>query len=196
VIAAALSISIVATSKFNGLSRYKTLLSTDTYTTDQGLTNRLGLWQVVIEFIKERPINGYGYGWKKLAWLVQEKNTDEFWKARPSSAYNYYVEDAQLMYGRINPHNLVLQIAFEIGIAGLVIYIWLWVTVIEKMYKIIRAGLDPDSHRFVLGSIGVIISYAMVNITNAYWQESYGMMIFLFMALILVIHREHHKKEL
>ncbi len=196
VIAAALSVSIFTTSKFDGLSRYKTLLNTDTYTTDKGLTNRLGLWQVVIEFIKERPVNGYGYGWKKLAWLVQDKNTDEFWKARPSSAYNYYVEDAQLMYGRVSPHNLVLQIAFEIGIAGLAIYIWLWVTVIVKMYKMIKAGLDPDSHNFVLGSMGVIISYAMVNITNAYWQESYGMMIFLFMASILVIHGKQHEREL
>jgi len=100
------------------------------------------------------------------------------------------------MYGRVSPHNLVLQIAFEIGIAGLAIYIWLWVTVIGKMYKMIRARLDPDSHNFILGSIGVIISYTMVNVTNAYWQESYGMMIFLFMALILVIHREYHEKEL
>jgi O-antigen ligase len=195
-IAVALSVSIVATSKFDGFSRYKTLLSTDTYITDEGLTNRLGVWQVVVEFIKERPINGYGYGWKKIAWLVQEKNTDEFWKARPPSAYNYYIEDAQLMYGRVSPHNLILQIAFEIGLAGLAIYMWLWFTVIGKMHKMIKAGLDSDSHKFVLGSMGVIISYALVNVTNAFWQESYGMMIFLFMASILVIHGKQHEREL
>jgi hypothetical protein len=47
-----------------------------------------------------------------------------------------------------------------------------------------------------MGSMGVIISYALVNVTNAFWQESYGMMIFLFMASILVIHGKQHEREL
>jgi len=189
-IAVALSVSIIATSKDDGFSRYKTLLSTETYTTDKGLTNRLGLWQVVVEFIKERPLNGYGYGWKKLAWLVQEKNSDEFWEARPRSAYNYYVQDAQLIYGRVNPHNLALQIAFEIGLVGLAFFTAMWVTVLAKVYRAVKITNESEGRYFMLSSIGVIVSYVMVNVTNGFWQENYGMMIFLFMAVIFVVSRE------
>lgn len=190
VIAAVLSISIIATSQFKGLSRYKTLLSTETYTTDKGLTNRLGLWGVVMEFIKERPLTGYGYGWKKLAWLVQEKNSDAFWEARPPSAYNYYVEDAQLMYGRVNPHNLVLQIAFEIGLVGLAFFLVMWGTMIRKIFKTLKLKNGAEVHYFMLSCLGVMVSYIMVNVTNGFWQENYGMMIFLFMAVIFVMSKE------
>ena len=190
VITAVLSISIVATSKYEGSSRYKTLLSTDTYTTDKGLTNRLGLWLVVVEIIKERPLIGYGYGWKKLASIIQEKDSDEFWGEYPPSARNYYVDDAQLMYGRVNPHNLPLQIIFEIGLIGFSIFLWLWGTVFWKIFKCARTGNDPQARKFIISSIGVIIAFVMVNITNSLWQECYGNMIFLFMAIVFVIHRE------
>ncbi len=190
VIAAVLSISIITTTKYEGLSRYKTLLNPDTYVTDSGLTNRLGLWQVVIDFIRERPATGYGYGWKKLAWLVQEKDSEEFWEGLPASAYDYYVVDAQLMYGRVSPHNLPLQIAFEIGLAGLAMYLLLWYTIAGKISGIAKADRNIESRALTISSIGVIVSFACVNITNSLWQENYGMMIFLYMAVIAVIHRE------
>ncbi len=189
-LAGMLCLSLIFTTKNEEISRYKTLLNPETYTTDEGLTNRLGLWQVVIEFIEERPISGYGYGWKKLAWLVQEKDSDEYWKGKLPSAYDYYVADAKLMYGKVNPHNLALQIAFEIGLVGLAVFVWLWITILAKHLRTVRKGSESEGRLFMLASTGVVLAYFMVNITNGFWQENYGMMMFLFMALIFVIHRE------
>jgi O-antigen ligase len=195
VVAGVLCLSLIFTAKNDGLSKYRSLFDPATYTTDEGLTNRLGLWQVVIEFIEERPLTGYGYGWKKLAWLVQENNSEEYWKTKLPSAYTYYVQDAQLMYGRVNPHNLALQITFEIGLIGLAIFTLMWITVLGKMLKVIKAKSKSEGRLFMLGSIGVMISYALVNITNGFWQENYGMMMFLFMASIFVINREKSLKD-
>ncbi len=196
-LAGVLCLSLVLSSNNNELSRYKSMFNPKTYDTENmGLNSRPGLWQVVIYFIKERPLNGYGYGWKKMAWLVQEKHSDEFWKEYPAMAYDYYVNDAQLMYGRVNPHNLVLQLAIEIGIIGLAIFIWLWATVLAKILSIIRANKESEIRGFMLSSIGLLISYAMVNITNGYWQENYGLMMFLFMAIIFVMHREFFRRSI
>ncbi len=195
VIAGVLFVSLVCTTNNEGLLRYKTLFNTETYTSDTGLTNRLGLWQVVIEFIEDRPLTGYGYGWKKLAWLVQEKNSEEYWKEKLPSAYTYYIEDAKLMYGRVNPHNLVLQIVFEIGLVGLAIFIIMWGAVLRNIFKTLKVKDESEGHYFMLGCIGVIISYAMVNVTTGMWQESYGMMIFLFIAVIIVVSRDLSSKK-
>jgi O-antigen ligase len=189
-IATVLSVSILFTSKDADLSKYRSLADPRTYISDEGLTNRLGLWQVVIEFIQERPLTGYGYGWKKLAWLVQEKDSEEYWAERLPSARSYYVLDAKLEYGRVNPHNLPLQIIFEIGIVGFILFLWLWATVILKIIKTVRTAAAPETKTFMLSSFGLVLSYILINITNGFWQEAYGNMIFLFMASVYVIHRE------
>ena len=195
IIAAVLSITIMYSTKPDTFSRYVTLSNPKTYTTDQGLSNRLGLWQVVLHFIKERPLTGYGYGWKKLAWVVKENSSEEFWKEKLPSAYNYYVQDAHLSYGRVSPHNLALQISFEIGIIGLAIFIWLWITIILKIFKAFKFHKGTETRNFLLCCIGVIISYAMINITNGFWQENYGNIIFLFLASIIVVYRESENYE-
>ncbi len=184
-----LCITVMLPSKTDRFSRYKSLSNPKTYITDSGLTNRLGIWLVALDIIKERPLVGYGYGWKKMAWVVKDSSLVESWKGKYPSAYVYYVEDAHLSYGKVNPHNLAIQIGFEIGVVGLAIFIWLWSTVILKLSKALNSKEGSETRSFMLCSIGVIVSYAMINITTGFWQEDYGNMIFLFIASVFVIYR-------
>ena len=64
------------------LSRYSSLSSHETYTTNQGLSQRISVWQGTIDVIKDRPFLGYGYGWKKLATVINENNFAEYWADR------------------------------------------------------------------------------------------------------------------
>jgi len=186
-----LSISMVFSQKSDMFSKYKSLANFKTYISNEGLSNRFGVWQGAFHIIKERPFTGYGYGWKKMAWVIKEKGYSEFWKEKYPNIYSYYIKEAHASYGRTNPHNLALQIAFEIGLIGLVIFIWLWITIILKIFKVAVSKEESEMRDFMRYSIGILISYILINITNGFWQEAYGNMIFMFIASIFVIHKQY-----
>ncbi len=66
------------------LEKYRSLAETDTYVTNQGSSLRLDVWSGVVELIEARPLLGYGYGWKKLAWAINDGGYAERWKANGS----------------------------------------------------------------------------------------------------------------
>jgi len=192
---ALLLISFIFTLDSEKFSRYRTLSDADTYISDSGLSGRKGLWLVTLDLIKKRPITGYGYGWKKMAWVAQDSDLIEPLKDTYPGAYDYFMRQAHMSYGKINPHNLFLQIAFEIGVTGLALFILLWFTIVHKLTTTIRISKGSESGNFLKYSIGLIVSYVIINLTNGFWQESYGNMIFLFMAIIVVLHREQFNKK-
>lgn len=175
------------------VERYKTLLSFQTYTTNEGLSGRIDIWRGTVEMIKDSPIVGYGYGWKKLATVVREGGYLEKWKEKWPSTYYYFKEAG---YGRANPHNLVLQILFEVGILGLAAFILFWITVIIKIIKVAgRRGKDELSHFVKYGAPGVLVSYFLVNLANGLWEESYGVMTFALAAIIMVVYEQNRCKN-
>jgi O-antigen ligase len=178
-------------SEYSTFTKYKSLVNYQTYITNEGTSKRFDVWQGALHIIEKRPIAGYGYGWKKMAWTIDDLKLKEYWKTKYPPIYEYYVKEARISYGRANPHNLALQILFEIGAVGLALFVWLWITVIQKMYKVIVSANDFEMHKFMLFSTGIIVSYFIINLTNGFWQETYGNMIFLFMALVFVIYRQH-----
>ncbi|MBI5675571.1 MAG: O-antigen ligase family protein [Nitrospirae bacterium] len=192
-LAALLITSFIITSDAERFSKYRTLADADTYVSDIGLSGRKGLWLVTFNLIKKRSLTGYGYGWKKMAWVAKDSELIEPLKKEYPIAYDYFTRQTHMIYGKVNPHNLFLQIAFEIGVTGLAVFILLWFTVIHKMITAIRISKEGEARNFLKCSIGLIVSYVIINLTNGFWQESYGNMIFLFMAMIFVIHRESNQ---
>ncbi|MCX7723685.1 MAG: O-antigen ligase family protein [Thermodesulfovibrio sp.] len=192
-----LCFSAIFLSKSEKFSKYKTLFSVKTYVTNQGLSNRLGVWSGALDVIKERPLVGYGYGWKKMAWVIKNSELVEYWKEKRPDAYKYYVIEAKLSYGRVNPHNLIIQILFEIGLIGLILFLIFWFTIIFKIFKVafFYPKFKSEEKIFLQCSIGVIISYALINITNGFWHESYGNMIFTFLASCVVIYKKIYYEE-
>ena len=172
------------------IDRYKTLLSFQTYTNNVGLSGRGYIWKGTIDIIKDRPIIGHGYGWKKLALVTRDGGYLERWKEKwpeTCAACDYLGAG----YGKANPHNLVLQILFEVGILGLSAFVLFWVTICVKVVKIIKSGTEDELNCFVkYGATGVLVAYSIVNMTNGLWEESYGIITFVLAAVILVIYEQ------
>jgi O-antigen ligase len=108
-----------------------------------------------------------------------------------SRTYLYYNEAG---YGKANPHNLTLQILFEIGFIGYIAFIFFWISVISKsaaMYK--KSRPSPESRAGVLflkcAVPGILASYAVINLTNGYWHESYGNLMFTLAAICSVLYK-------
>ncbi|MBI3397809.1 MAG: O-antigen ligase family protein [Deltaproteobacteria bacterium] len=166
--------------------RHKTLFSFQTYTSNVGLSGRGYIWRGTVDMIKVSPVVGHGYGWKKIATVAREDGYLERWKEKWPETYDYFEKAG---YGRANPHNLALQMLFEVGIVGLAAFILFWVTVFIKIVKIIRQGADDELNCFVkYGVVGVLVAYAIINTANGLWEETYGVLTFMLAAITLVVY--------
>ena len=166
----ALGIGWVATqSNLGYLEKYRSLARADTYVTNQGLSLRLDVWSGVIELIEARPVLGYGYGWKKLAWAINDGGYAERWKATDPGKSAYFLgEETAASYGKVNPHNYFLQVAFEIGIPGLLLVLAFWLAVFWQGLKgIVRGPLEHQRLRVVI--LTTLLAYLLSNLANGFW---------------------------
>lgn len=166
----ALGVGWVATqSNLGYLEKYRSLAEADTYVTNQGLSLRLDVWSGVIELIEARPVLGYGYGWKKLAWAINDGGYAERWKATDPGKSAYFLgEETAASYGKVNPHNYFLQVAFEIGIPGLLLVLAFWLAVFWQGLKgIVRGPLEHQRLRVVI--LTTLLAYLLSNFANGFW---------------------------
>ncbi len=171
--------------------RHKTLLSPSTYTSNVGLSGRGYIWSGAIDMIKDRPVTGYGYGWKKITTVAREEGYLDRWKEKWPATYDFYNSG----YGKASPHNLALQMLFEIGILGLSAFVLFWIIVFIKVVRIIRSEARNELNCFVkYGVLGVLIAYLIVNITNSLWEETYGILTFALAAITMVIYEQNRYK--
>lgn len=163
------------------------------------MIERYAMWKGTLDIIKERPVFGYGYGWKKLSWVAKEprflnkwaSDDEQFGRTKHESSYNYF---KHTNYGSANPHNLILQILFEIGIIGLGAFVFFWSTIYIRAIKIFFKAEPSEGKPFVTyGVLGVLMSYIVINITNGLWEETTGMLMTVLAALTLVAFKEQQE---
>lgn len=160
---------VAAQGNLGYLEKYRSLAQKDTYVTNQGLSLRLDVWSGVIELIEARPLLGYGYGWKKLAWAINDGGYAERWKASDPGKAAYFLGEAeQAGYGKVNPHNYFLQVAFEIGIPGLLLVLAFWLAVFWLGLKgLVRGTLENQRLRAVI--LTTLLAYLLGNVANGFW---------------------------
>lgn len=153
------------------MSRYQSLLQPNTYISNAGLSLRPELWRGVTEVIAERPLQGYGYGWKKLAWVVNENGFAERWQQEGGSKAAYFLgADGKASEGRVNPHNYFLQAAFEVGLIGLFMAMLFWGLIIKNTISVLKNLTNRDNRHFAVAICGLLLAYWMSNITNGQWE--------------------------
>ncbi len=187
---AVITLSVVNTDK------YRSLLTEDTYVTDRGLSLRLSVWGGALDVVKERALTGYGYGWKKLSNVIEDRHFIDRWRVvRPGAAAFYRPQGKVLGYGGANPHNLVLQLLFEVGAVGLLIYLLLWIswfdTVLRPILRSIRAAGAGSSRLLLISSFGVLVAFFLMNLTNGYWEGSIANTVLCWLCLMHLMSREH-----
>ena len=192
VVAAVMVFAVYETNP-HAFDRYRTLLKPQTYVTNehQGLNDRLAIWSGALDMIKDRPVTGWGYGWKKLSTVAKEQGYLERWD-KTGRTYLYYSEKG---YGSANPHNLAIQILFETGIIGLLSFLFFWGTLAVKAAAAPRADRGEGASLLRYGAAGVLFSYVLINYTNGLWEESFGILMMSFAAFLVVLYRESAAKE-
>lgn len=173
---------------YPGSFRYGTLLSSTNYLSDEheGLNGRRSIWEGATEMIKDRPVIGWGYGWKKFSTVARERYMDKWDKDK--FKYRYFSEHG---HGGANPHNLVLQVLFEIGFIGLIAFLLFWITILFKALAMYFGKYRGEATDFLkYGVLGVLVSYSLINIANGLWEEAYGILMVALAAIGAVLYRE------
>lgn len=169
------------------LNKYKSLFDIKTYTTNQGLSSRFSVWEGAWHIISERPFLGYGYGWKKLAWVINDFGYGAIWgKSYPNIAA-YYLQEGVASYGRVNPHNYLLQVLFEIGLLGLGLSLAWWGSIIYILIR--QLNTKKKLHkRFAVTLLLPIIAYWMSNLTNGFWVGSIANLAIICAGLVVALN--------
>ena len=189
----AVAVGIYSQADLGYLNKYKSLSNPETYVTNQGLGLRLAVWQGTAELIAERPWLGFGYGWKKLAWVINDGGFATRWRAEAPDLAQYYLGNEEAAsYGRVNPHNYLLQVVFEIGVVGFTLVLAFWLVVVGACIRLLR------DKRGMLGRLGgvfllTLIAYFLSNINNGYWVGGVANYAVAIAGMVLALRRESSK---
>ena len=129
---------------------------------NDGLGGRMPTWKAAYEMWKQKPILGYGYGWKKFAKVWEEKG---------------YV--ALLT----NPHNLFLSLLFESGVLGLISFILFIVVVFMSLYNNYIRAVSDDHKLLLLGILILLGSTIISSFAVSTWAGSHGKLMMVMIGL-------------
>ncbi|MEO1766418.1 O-antigen ligase family protein [Thiobacter aerophilum] len=134
-----------------------------------GLSGRIPIWLGVIEIARERPLLGYGFGWKKLGRIAVEDGFVERWEQNKQSL----LAEAQVNYfslptDKVNPHNLYLQIFFEAGLVGLVVYCAVLGLFVRVAWQQTRQGADVGGATAAI-VLGFLVDHLVLGLANGLW---------------------------
>ena len=153
------------------IARYYTLFSKGTYQfgNDGSVSERKAIIKAVWDISRERWWIGYGPGWKKLPVIAQERGYMARWQASTDPvdgwAYRYFSYGE----GRVNPHNLYLQILFEVGVPGLLAYAALVLSLMLAGFKHWARGEGVMVRSMGVATVLYVGVYAVTGMAGGVW---------------------------
>lgn len=117
------------------------------------LVHRMDIWKYTLAQITEHPLVGLGYG-KDNFNLVNRQSREDV------------RSEAELAQGHVpilkaGTHNIFLDIAFGVGLPGLVLFIWLMQRITVQALTQFRQSEDPMAKAMMLGVVVSIIGLAV-----------------------------------
>lgn len=168
------------------ISRYTDLANLQNYSNRDGMSGRFNIWEGVAELALERPVLGFGPGWQKLPIAANDFGLTEKWRLDESKYGQLKHWYFSLEPGKVNPHNLALQVIFETGLLGLLAYL----SVLATLFWSAFTAPDQRKTRFNLwlkyASIAYFAALFVIDITNAFLIHN----TMLALMLITVLTRQ------
>jgi len=130
------------------ISKIKGRISISQITQGSSLKRRIAIWKFTILMIKDHPLLGSGIGTYKYNTFNYQAEFFEQGKNR--SLYPHGFAD--------KAHNEYLQLWAELGIIGLIIFIWLIISYFRFVLKILRKTKDEYKQGIIIGLMGAIVA--------------------------------------
>lgn len=172
------------------LERYSSALYDDSYIGPSGMSARYPIWVGTWQVVQRRPLLGYGFGWKKLGKTAVEVGLVDRWQA----SHDPYLQAASSYFSlptdKVNPHNLVLQVLFEVGMVGFASYVVMLAILLWQALLLVR-NVTPEWRPLPAIMIGFLASYLVMNVSNGLWIGAGPSTIMV--ALLEICRREANK---
>lgn len=147
---------------------------------DLEFNGRLPIWTLLLEKIFERPLLGYGY--------VGFWTSDESFYVLRNTWANGVVDSGT----RFNSHNGYIEIALQLGLVGLSLYILIFITTFLRAVKLLFLSKDSEYFWMVL-TLASIFFYNFADPIGAL-NNSTMWIIFVSIAFTTVIQIERIKE--
>jgi len=159
--------------------RYATVFTKEAYqgseaTGASSIYERLSIWKGTLEMAAERPLVGYGLGWQKLYDAAYEGGYVERWRSSPA-----FIDRTVAHYfdvyerGKVNPHNLWVDIIFETGALGLLTYTAMLLVLMVRAIRVLKQRTtDVVTHWFGAATLAYLLAYGLVNMMGGFWLAS------------------------
>ena len=148
-----------------GFHRLALLLSRD-----PTLSGRTAIWTHVGRFIVQHPLLGYGY--------------DAFWRGATGPSLQI---DAAVHFFVVHAHNGFLEIALELGAAGLALFVLSWLRAFRRLWPLWRRG-EIDRIAWPLAIVILIALYDLDENTLLLYN---GLFWILYVAALAAIESQH-----
>lgn len=137
------------------------------------LGERRFLWQSAMRMIKDHPVVGIGYG-KTFNLLYRSAYVEEGATQDHSSA-----------------HNILLEIALEMGPLGLAVFLWLHILIFVSTFRLVRRQLRPSTFARALAA-GILIGLIGVTfngMANYFYRDRLILVYWLFVGIVFSLRR-------
>lgn len=150
------------------VERYASMFRWTTYVMEQARM-RGEAWRMTVTLIETRPVLGYGYGWKSFR--TQARTSQAVDSGGPEEV--------------VHAHNIFLEVAYESGIAGLLVFLGLWVRVVALTLGNIRQRADPFISEINALALCVFLTALIVGFTDiTFWYERVGTLTWVFIGIV------------
>ena len=140
--------------------------------------DRWWMWKSAVDMIHDRPILGAGYG------------NRNFFRLYPRYIYS---ESSGMIY--YNAHNLYLQTAVEMGLAGLVVFMVLLLSPLVLIYRRMKMRINLQTESYLLGIAGSFLVFLIFSATTYRYESNIGFLFWYLMGCVCVLTRSREHPE-
>lgn len=154
------------------ITRYISLIDYAKYSKNANYTliGREAIAKGIWEIDSERLMLGYGSGWKKLPTVANDLGFMDKWKKSNEPIDKRLLDYFDLGYGRVNPHNFYLMVIFEVGILGLLAYIFVMLSIFRYALRMKPSnGTSEMNWAISLAAMIYITVYLAAGISGGPW---------------------------
>jgi len=169
------------------------------------LGERLLCWKASISMIQDHPLLGIGPGKKNFRDAFQLyggkiKEAEKQIKKEKTSVQPKEIKTRKksLVKGvekLSHAHNIFLHIWVETGVVGLIVFLWLFVTVFYAAIKSGRSLKSGYEKALLLGITASLISIFSHGLTDSFWKKPDALFLWYIIGILFVIIRSASSRD-
>ncbi len=130
---------------------------------------RLAIWPFALERIAEKPLIGHGYGRGIL------RDTMRTAGAAPDNPLHWHA------------HDLFLNVALQVGLVGLALFLWMWGAMARELVGLMRAA-PPRRWLAILG-FALLAGYTVKNVTDDFHVRHIALLAYSLAGALIALAR-------